>query len=133
MTWPALHISYSIAADPRTVCAVAGDPRRLPEWAAGLATGIHRDERGRWIADSPMGEVEVRFTGPVESGVLDHDVVMPDGSAVSNPLRVLANDRGSEVVFTLFQRDGMSDDELARDARLVRADLARLATLVESG
>ncbi|MGL5910686.1 MAG: SRPBCC family protein [Phycicoccus sp.] len=133
MTWLALHVSQTIAADPRAVCVVAGDPSRLPEWAAGLTTGIRRDDRGRWIADSPMGEVEVRFTGPVESGVLDHDVVMPDGSVVSNPLRVLANDRGSEVVFTLFRRDGMSDDELDRDAGLVRADLARLAALVEAG
>jgi hypothetical protein len=108
------------------VAAWAGDPRNLPEWAAGLSTGI-REESGRWVTDSPMGEVEVVFSGPVELGILDHDVHLPDGTVVHNPLRVLANDGGTEVVFTLFHRDGVADDEFEADARAVSEDLDRLA------
>ena len=79
-----------------------------------------------------MGPVEVAFAGPVENGILDHDVSMPDGTVVHNPLRVLRNGDGSEVVFTLYHRDGVTDAELTRDAEMVRADLERLRGILES-
>ena len=44
---------------------------------------------------------------------------------------VLANGDGSEVVFTLFQREDMSDDETARDAAMVARDFAVLKALLE--
>ncbi len=78
-----------------------------------------------------MGVVEVAFTGPAGSGILDHDVTLPDGTVVHNALRVIPNDGGSEIAFTLFQRPGMSDEQFRADARLVEEDLARLAALVE--
>nr|WP_174240035.1 SRPBCC family protein [Clavibacter michiganensis] len=124
-----MHITRSVDADVASVVAVAGDPSRLPEWAAGVSSGI-RLEGGRWLSDSPMGAIEIAFTGPRELGILDHDVTLPDGTVVRNPLRVLPNDGGSEVVFTLFQRPGVTDEELAADAALVAADLDRLAALV---
>ncbi|PPF52390.1 polyketide cyclase [Clavibacter michiganensis] len=129
MTWPALHVSRPVDADVASVVAVAGDPARLPEWAAGVSSGIRLDG-GRWLSDSPMGAIEIAFTGPRELGILDHDVTLPDGTVVRNPLRVLPNADGSEVVFTLFQRPGVSDEALAADAALVAADLDRLAALV---
>jgi len=130
MTWPAVHISRAFDHDVAAVSSVAGDPENLPAWAAGLSTGIRHDE-GRWFTDSPMGVVEVAFTGPVELGILDHDVTLPDGTVVSNPFRVVANDQGSEAVFTLFRRDGMSEADVESDARLVHGDLDRLATLLD--
>ncbi|MFB2580296.1 SRPBCC family protein [Herbiconiux sp. P15] len=148
MTWNVQHLSQSIDATPAEVAAVAGDPAHLPRWAAGLSAGIRWEPTapggggeavagppdgsgggGRWVAESPMGVVEVRFTGAVDEGILDHDVVLPDGSVTHNPLRILPNDGGSEVVFTLFQLPGTSDEAFAADARLVQADLARLAAL----
>lgn len=130
MTWPARHLSQPIRRAPRDVAAFAGDPRNLPRWAAGLAGGI-RSERGRWIADSPMGEVEVAFTGPVDAGVLDHDVTLPDGTVMHNPLRVLRNGDGCEVVFTLYRMPGVADEEHERDAALIAADLQRLCAILE--
>ncbi len=130
MTWPAVHISRAFDHDVAAVSSVAGDPENLPAWAAGLSAGIRHDE-GRWFTDSPMGVVEVAFTGPVELGILDHDVTLPDGTVVSNPFRVVANDQGSEAVFTLFRRDGMSEADAESDVRLVRGDLDRLATLLD--
>jgi hypothetical protein len=44
---------------------------------------------------------------------------------------VVADGNGSEVVFTLRRRPGMTDEEFARDADLVAADLARLRQLLE--
>lgn len=130
-TFPAQHLSSAIACPPGDVSAFAGDPANLPKWAAGLSSGI-RQEGGRWITDSPMGTVEVRFTGAVQLGILDHDVVFPDGSVVHNPLRVLANGDGSEVVFTLYRLPGVSDEAYEHDAALVRGDLERLRELLEA-
>jgi arylamine N-acetyltransferase len=125
MTWPAVHVSRPIEHDVAAVSRVAGDPAQLPSWAAGLSSGV-RQEGGRWLADSPMGVAEVAFTGPVELGVLDHD-----GTVVHNPLRVLANDQGSEVVFTLFRRPGTSDADFTADVEAVERDLDRLAALLD--
>jgi hypothetical protein len=125
MTRKALHISQTINRDVTTVTTFAANPVNLPLWAAGLSAGI-RQEDGRWITDSPMGVVEVAFTGPIEHGILDHDVTFPDGTAVRNFLRVLRNGEGSEVVFTLYQTEGMTDEAFENDAAMLRADLARL-------
>ena len=130
MTWPVVHISRALDHDVAAVSSVAGDPENLPAWAAGLSAGI-RQEDGRWFTDSPMGVVEVAFTGPVELGILDHDVTLPDGSVVSNPFRVVANDQGSEAVFTLFRRDGVTQAEFESDADAVRGELERLAALLD--
>jgi hypothetical protein len=56
MTWPVLYVSRSVNADLETIALVAGDPRKLPLWAAGLSAGI-RLESGHWSTDSPMGVV----------------------------------------------------------------------------
>ncbi|MET4050769.1 hypothetical protein ABID81_000102 [Frigoribacterium sp. PvP054] len=130
MTWPVVHLSRPLDHDVAVVSRVAGDPRNLPLWAAGLGAGI-RSEGDRWFTESPLGVVEVAFTGPVEQGVLDHDVTLPDGTVVHNPLRVVPNDRGSEVVFTLFRRDGTSEADYRADADAVRRDLDRLAALLD--
>jgi hypothetical protein len=130
MTWPAAHLTISVSRDPREVSAFAGDPANLPQWASGLSSGI-RHERGRWLADSPMGDVEVVFVGPVAAGVLDHDVTLPDGTVAHNPLRVLRNDRGSEVVFTLYRREGVTEAEYAADAAAIESDLRSLRDLLE--
>ena len=42
-------------------------------------------------------------------------------------MRVLNNDGGSEVVFTLYRLPGVTDDEYEQDAATIAADLKRLA------
>lgn len=131
MTYEALHISQPVARPAAEVAVFAGDPRNLPRWAAGLSSGI-REDGGRWVSDSPMGTVEVHFTGPVEHGILDHDVVLPDATVVHNPLRVLRNGDGSEVVFTLYRLPDVEDADFEQDASTVRGDLARLREILEA-
>jgi len=72
-------IAVTIARPAAEVDAFARDPRNLPARAAGLAGDIERVD-GRWIADSPMGPVEVRSVSD-EPGVLHHDVTLPTGAA----------------------------------------------------
>jgi hypothetical protein len=132
MTWESRHISVPIDRAPADVVAYAGDPRNLPAWAAGLAAGVRPGaDDGTWITDSPMGEVTVRFAPANDLGVLDHDVTLPDGATVHNPLRVLPNADGSEVVFTVYRRDGMDEDGFEADAAAILADLTRLRAILE--
>ncbi len=125
------HLTVSIARPAAEVYAWVRDPAHLPRWAAGLASGI-RLQGGEWVADSPMGRVLVRFVPVNEYGVLDHDVVLPDGTTATNPLRVLPDGDGAEVVFTLRRRPGMSDEEFEADTAAITADLATLQRVLEA-
>ena len=73
----------------------------------------------------------MRFVEPNDLGVLDHTVRLPDGTEVLNPMRVLPHGDGAEVVFTVRRREGMSDDDVARDAAVVATDLETLRRLCE--
>jgi hypothetical protein len=123
---PSRHISVTIGRPADEVYEYASSPANLPAWAAGLGTAVELVE-GRWVADSPMGRVGVAFAERNALGVLDHDVTLPSGETVYNPMRVIADGRGScEVVFTLRRRPGMTDAEFEADAAAVARDLARL-------
>jgi hypothetical protein len=127
---PARHVSQSIARSPEDVYAYASDPHHLAKWAAGLA-GEVRFEGEELVASGPLGDVHVRFAEKNELGVLDHVVTLPDGTKVLNPVRVVPNGDGSEVVFTVLQRAGTSDADFERDVAAVAKDLRMLKTLLE--
>lgn len=118
-------------AAPIRVYEFAADPDNLPKWAAGLARSEVRRVGDTLVAESPMGEVTVRFVGANDYGVLDHEVTLPSGTTVHNPMRVLPHPDGAEVVLTVRQIE-LTDDEFDRDTRMVEEDLARLAALLES-
>lgn len=129
---PATHISLSIRRPAADVYRFAADPRNLSRWAAGLARSTVRPDGDAWVAESPMGTVRIRFADANEHGVMDHDVTLPDGDTFHNPFRVLRNGEGSEVVFTLYRRPDMTDEEFERDAAQIRMDLEKLRSILES-
>jgi hypothetical protein len=129
-------VTTTIARPWEEVYAYAADPRHLVEWAAGLAQAQvtpSPDRPGVWVADSPMGRVEVEFAPENPFGVLDHVVRLPDGQEVPNPLRVVPLDDGAEVVFHVRHRPGMGDEEFAADADAVARDLDTLRRILEDG
>jgi hypothetical protein len=79
-----------------------------------------------------MGRVKIRFANKNRFGILDHDVTLPSGEIFYNPMRVFPNNDGSELVFTLYQRPGMSDNDFTSDEEQIKSDLARLKTLIEN-
>jgi hypothetical protein len=124
------HVSTVIHRDPAEVYAYATDPAHLPAWAAGLAGSEVTRDGDTLLVDSPMGRVTVRFVPANDLGVLDHDVILPTGTVVTNPVRVLAHPEGAEVLFTVRQIE-LTDEEFDRDVATVTADLARLKARLE--
>jgi hypothetical protein len=126
-----VHVSTSIECPAGDVYEFASNPLNLSTWAAGLA---HRDVElvdGRWVVDSPMGRVVVAFAPSNDFGVLDHDVLLPAGETVRNPMRAIPNGDGCDVVFTVHRRAGTSATDFAADVDAVTADLAALRALME--
>jgi hypothetical protein len=125
------HIGIYIARRPAEVYEFAADPRNLPRWAAGLARSEVRRDGEEWIADAPFGKIRVRFAERNSFGVLDHDVTLDSGATFHNPMRVLPSGDGSEFVFTLIRRPGVSDAEFAEDKAAIEKDLKTLKALLE--
>lgn len=130
MTFMAKHISVSIERSAAQVYEFASNPENLPQWAGGLSGSIKKVD-GEWIAEAPIGRVKVEIAEKNKFGILDHDVTLSSGAKFFNPMRVFPNNDGSEVVFTLYRRPEMTDQNFVEDAESVEKDLITLKTLLE--
>jgi hypothetical protein len=131
MTSESRHISEQIARPPDQVYDYAADPANLPQWAPGLGSSVEKID-GQWFVETSQGRVGFAFVQRNEYGVLDHHVTLPSGEVVYIPLRVIADGSGSEVVFTVRRRPGMSDQDFKADADAMAADLSRLRQRLEA-
>jgi len=131
MTSQSRHLGIGIDRPAAVVYDYISRPANLPEWAAGLAGSIEFVE-GRWVADSPMGQVAVEMTEPNPYGIADHRVTLATGETFFNPMRVIADGDGCELVFTVRRQAGVSDADFDRDVAAVTADLASVKRLLEA-
>lgn len=122
-------VSVGIAVDPKAAYAYASNPANLPNWAPGFVQSIEQ-QGGNWIARTSLGQARFRFAPANEFGILDHDVELPIGT-FHNPMRVIPNGAGCEVLFTAIQLPGISDEQFKTDLDTIRADLNKLRTLLE--
>jgi len=125
------QISEWIDRRAADVYEYASDPANLPQWAPGLGTSVENVD-GKWFVETGSGRVGLAFVERNEFGVLDHEVTLPSGDVIYNPMRVVPHGDGSEVVFSLRRLPDMSDEDFARDAGLVQADLTRLKHVLEA-
>lgn len=125
------HISESVARSADELYEYASEPANLPEWATGIGSSVQEAD-GRWFVNTPVGRAGFAFVPRNEFGVLDHYVTMPSGEVIYMPMRAIPAGDGCEVVVTLRRLPDMSDEEFARDADLITADLARLKRVMES-
>ncbi|MEW6722847.1 MAG: cupin domain-containing protein [Candidatus Micrarchaeota archaeon] len=131
-TFEARYISVTINRTASQVYEFASKPENLPTWASGLSSSVKKVD-GELVAESPMGQIRIKFAERNGLGVLDHDVTLPSGEKVYNPMRVFPNGSGCELVFTVYKRPGMSGKMFADDAKTVKRDLQRLKALLEGG
>lgn len=125
------HIAIRIRRPADEVYRYIRTPENLPRWAAGLSGKIEERD-GIWWSDSPMGEVQVQFVEENPYRLVDHRVRLPDGQEVLNPMRVFEHPEGCEVLFSIWRRSDMSEDDFERDRKMVQTDLATLKQVLES-
>ncbi len=105
------------------------EPANFPRWSEFLTSmGPEGDE---WLAATLLGKVRIRFVARNVFGIVDHHVTMPNGATVYVPLRVVANENGAEVLFTVFRRRDMTDQEFEDDMAMVLKDLTNLRHALE--
>ncbi len=124
-------INVSIDRTPERAYAFVADPANLTRWATAFCLSV-RESKGRWIIETPGGPMTIRFVEVNRFHVLDHYVGTIDGEETLNSMRVISNGSGSEVLFTLFQLPGVSDDRFAEDAGMVERDLQTLKRILET-
>jgi hypothetical protein len=130
MTRESWHVSERIDRPAHEVYAYASNPANLTRWAPGLGSSVAEVD-GQWFVDTPTEHVRFTFAPRNDFGVLDHYLTLNSGEVIYVPMRVIADDRGSEVVFTVRRRPGMTDDEFRADGEAVANDLARLKRVLE--
>jgi len=128
--FPSRTLSVSIARCARGVYDFVSKPENLPRWAGGLGRSITQ-KGDDWIVDAPQGSVKFKFAEKNDFGVLDNYVTTAAGAEIYVPMRVVRNGSGSEVIFTLFQLPGMTDEAFAGDVKLVEQDLQMLKNVLE--
>ena len=131
MTTTSVHLSQCVRCSARQAYDFARNPANLPRWALGLG-GEVRLVGGQWRVTTPVGEAVIEFVPVNDHLVLDHTVVLPDGTRSCNPMRVLPDGDGCDVVFTLRRRPASTDDEFEQDAAAVAQDLLTLKRVLES-
>ncbi len=124
-------VSVAIDSAPNEVEAFIRSPANLSRWATGLEGDISERDGLITIARAD-GPATLRFAPPNDFGVLDHDIVLASGVTTHVPMRVVANEEGSEVLITLFQADTITDREFSRDSSWVKRDLETLRDALEA-
>lgn len=123
-------LSVSIECKPDKVYEYVWNLENFPAWATSFCLSI-RNSEGEWIIQTPDGPMKISFVERNDFGVLDHYVTLISGRQILNPMRVVPNASGCEVVFTLFQQPDMSNEKFFEDADMVERDLRTLKTVLE--
>lgn len=129
MTYAVKNIHVSINKPASEVYAFASRAENFPKWVKLFREMVPKGDV--WIGKTDQGEVTIKWPAPNAFMVLDHTVIFPNGESVVNCMRIVPNQKGSEFVFTLFQRPGRTEKEFEEDAGLVQADLDTLKAIME--
>ena len=124
-------LSIYIDCDWREVYEAVSDLMNFPKWAKTFCRSIKKIDGSWYEMDTPQGSTKIRIAPRNEFGVVDHYLVSPKGEEVYVPMRVVPNGEGCELLFTLFQRPGMTDEMFTSDRALVLKDLATLKKVME--
>jgi hypothetical protein len=114
------------------VSAFLADPLNYPKWAAVTEPTFQHKGGLVWRAETPMGPRLIEFLPPNPFGVVDHATYREGEDPIFMPMRVVANEEGTELIYTFFQRPGMSEEQLDSTIEWIRTDLMTLKSLLES-
>lgn len=129
ITYPVKNISISINRSAEEVYQFASNPENFPIWVSFIKSVIKQGDI--WIGKTDMGDIKIKFSTPNAFGIIDHQVRLPNGETVSNPMRVVANNKGCEFIFTLFWMPNRTKEEFNEDVKAVTKDLQQLKKILE--
>jgi len=109
------------------------EPTNFGKWAyAGDAQMKYLGGRD-WAVETSVGPRIIRFAERNSFGILDYFALLTaDSPPHPIPMRVVANGEGTELIYTSFQRPGMSEAEWKSVIEWVTADLYALKSLLEA-
>jgi hypothetical protein len=124
------HVSVSIDRTPQEVYDFVSDAENfLPKWATGPNAFFTRADDG-WIVASPVGKVKMQFAAKNTLGILDFDFILESGVTIHNPMRVIPNGHGSELIRTVLREPGMSGEGFAEETEWAEKDLTTIRELL---
>lgn len=121
-------VTVSINCDSKKVYEFVSNLENLPKWAKTFCQSIKRSN-SEWVIQTSQGSMNIRIAPKNDFGILDHTVIPSPGIEVFVPVRVVPNEVGSEVVFTLFHYSHLKNFD--EDANLVKQDLNTLKRVME--
>jgi hypothetical protein len=122
----------SIRCPHRQVYDFLAEPLNLPTWGSNMGATIEHVSGNDWASEGEHGRTIYRYHPRNEFGILDHAVFREGEQPFTVPMRIVANGDGAEVIYTLYQRPGMTDEEFLSEREWVEADLMTLKALLES-
>ena len=108
------------------------EPRNFPSWASNLGPDFEQVGEHDWATTTRTGRVILRFAPRNDYGVLDHQLIIEGKPPISTPMRLIENDDGCEIIYTQFQRVGMTLEAFASEVEWVTSDFEALRSLLET-
>ena len=125
-------ISIPIYRSYDEVYEFLAEPRNFPSWASNLGPDFVQLSENDWATTTRAGRVILRFSPRNGFGILDHAVFLEGKTPLTTPMRLIENDEGCEIIYTQFQRPGMSEDSFASEIEWVQSDFEALRSLLET-
>jgi hypothetical protein len=128
----AITINVDIERPLTKVYEFLAEPLNFPSWATGVGDSFEHQSGNDWVSNTPTGRIVFRFAERNRFGILDVITMPEGGEPIYVPVRVVANGEGTQIILTLLQRPGMSDEHLQSDAEWTRSNLQALKSLLEN-
>lgn len=125
-------LSIQIRRDYAEVYEFLATPRNLLKWSPGMGPGFDLISGTEWMIERAEGPIVITFAERNAYGILDHVLTPVGGQSHIVRMRVFPNGAGAEVVYTMFQHEGVSDEQFASDAEWALSDFGALQSLLET-
>ena len=123
--------TLAIPAPPEAVLRVVADPLRLPEWAPNFAQAVTADG-DLWRIDTGAGEIVIDVV--VNDGAGTVDLLRPGAETEAGArLRALPSGAGTELLFTIIFPDGVPEDAVDAQMRVVESELETISAMARAG
>jgi Polyketide cyclase / dehydrase and lipid transport len=119
-----------IACDPDAVFAFVSTPENQPRWAINFVRSTRQVEGGRYVMETPVGELRYRLDVDAKRRVADWVFETPAGETVM-PARVVPHAAGAVFSFTIPRMPGADDDAWEQGQRGLDEELETLKALLE--